>query len=104
MASIWRHPNSKYWTAWYTNKNGRQVKRSTKHTQRKDAMAVAMEFERVEQQAPWGSISTVQIQKVFNELVERTTGDSIMTPSVEKDWPWTSRPSRWLFIVRSDMP
>jgi hypothetical protein len=36
-----------------------------------------------------GTLSTLQIQKVFSDLVEKTTGDSIMTPSVGdylKDW------------------
>lgn len=89
MASIWQHPNSKFWTACYTNKDGKQVKRSTKQTKRAKALAVALEFERVEQQARRGTVSTLQIQKVFNDLAEKTTGDSILTPSVAqylKDW------------------
>ncbi|MGO8931977.1 MAG: tyrosine-type recombinase/integrase [Limisphaerales bacterium] len=48
-----------------------------------------MEFERVEQQIRHGVLSTLQIQKVFNDLAEKTTGDTILTPSVEsylKDW------------------
>ncbi len=89
MASIWKHPNSRFLTACYTDKDGRQVKRSTKQTDRRKALAIAMEFERVEQQTRRGVLSTLQIQKVFNDLVERTTGDTILTPSVEKylrDW------------------
>ena len=62
---------------------------STKQTNRGKAYTVALEWQRVEQQAREGNISTLQIQKVLNELVEKTTGDTIMTPSVEKymkDW------------------
>jgi integrase len=89
MASLWKHPRSKYWTACYTNKDGKQVKRSTKLTDRKQARTVAMELERVEQKVRQGTMSTLQIQKILNDLVEKTTGDTIMTPTVEdylKEW------------------
>jgi integrase len=89
MASLWKHPNSRFWTACYTDKDGKQVKRSTKQTDKRKALAIAVEFERVEQQTRRGVLSTIQIQKVFNDLVEKTTGDTILTPSVEKhlkDW------------------
>ena len=84
MASLWKHPKSKFWTACYTNREGKQVKRSTKQTKRKEALTVAMEWERVEQQVRQGTVSRLQIQKVFNDLAEKTTGDTIMTPSVEE--------------------
>ena len=84
MASIWKHPKSPYFTACYTNAEGAQVKRSTKLTDRNKAYQVALEWERMEEQARAGTLSTAQIQKVFNEVVEKTTGDSILTPSVEK--------------------
>jgi integrase len=84
MASIWKHPDSPYFTACYTNAAGTQVKRSTKLKDRNKAYQVALEWERVEQQARAGTLSTAQIQKVFNEVVEKTNGDSILTPSVEK--------------------
>lgn len=84
MASIWKHPNSKYWTACYTNSNGVQVKRSTKSIDRNAALQIALEFERVEKQARAGTITTVQVQKVFNEVVEKSTGETIIAPSVEK--------------------
>jgi integrase len=89
MASIWKHPNSRFLTACYTDKDGKQVKRSTKQTDRRKALAIAMELERVEQQIRRRVLSTLQIQKIFNDLAEKTTGDTIMTPSVEqylKDW------------------
>jgi hypothetical protein len=89
MASLWKHPNSRFWTACYTNKDGKQVKRSTKLTDRKKALAIAQELERVEDLVRRGTVSTLQLRKIFNDLVERTTGDNIMAPSVEtylKDW------------------
>ena len=48
-----------------------------------------MELERVEQLARRGTVSTLQIQKLFNDVVEKATGDTILTPSVKKslkDW------------------
>src|ERR1017187_3246846 len=89
MASIWQHPKSKFLTACYTDRDGRRIKRSTKQTKRAKALTIALEFERVEQLARRGTVSTLQLQKVFNDLAEKTTGDTIMTPSVEKyleDW------------------
>ena len=79
-----------YWTACYTDRDGRQVKRSTKQTKRKDALTIALEFERVEQQARRGTMTRVQVQKVMNETVEKILEETIVTPSVEdylrKDW------------------
>jgi len=83
MSSIWKHPNSQYWSACFTNAEGKQVKRSTKKTDRESARIIAIEWERAENQARSGSISTAQIQKVFNEVVEKTTGDNILSPSVK---------------------
>ena len=48
MASIWKHPNSKFWTACYTDRDGKQVKRSTTQIKRKQALTIALEWERVE--------------------------------------------------------
>ena len=87
MASLWKHPKSKYWTACYTNKDGKQVKRSTKQTERGQAFAVALAWERVEQQARYGTVSALQIQRVFNDLVERITGDTIVTLRVTRSAP-----------------
>jgi len=89
MASVWKHPNSKFWSACYDNKDGKRIKRSTKLTDRRQALAVALELERVEELARRGMLSTLQIQKLFNDVVEKATGDTILTPSVEdylKEW------------------
>ena len=51
MASIWKRPNSKFWSACYTDQDGKRIKHSTKQTQRRKALGVALELERVEQQA-----------------------------------------------------
>ncbi len=89
MASLWKHPNSRFWTACYTDKDGRQVKRSTKQTERKKAMLLAVEWENLEARARNATVSTLQIQKVLNDLVTKVTGESTNTPTIEKyltDW------------------
>jgi len=89
MASITQHPNSRFFTACYTNFEGKQVKRSTKETNRNKALQIAIEWEALEQKARRGMLTTVQIQKVLNELSEKTTGDDVRLPSVEaflNDW------------------
>ena len=41
MASITKREKSKYWIACFTNRDGRQLKRSTKTTDRNQAMQIA---------------------------------------------------------------
>ena len=45
MASVWKHPESKYWFACFSLPNGRRTKRSTKTTSRSDAQKIADKFE-----------------------------------------------------------
>ena len=45
MASVWRHPQSKYWTACFRDSSGRQRRASTKETDRKKAMRIAETYE-----------------------------------------------------------
>ena len=44
MASIVKRKNSRFWTACYTNRDGRQLKRSTKTTDKNQATEFAIEF------------------------------------------------------------
>lgn len=89
MASLWKHPNSRFWTACYTDRDGRQVKRSTKQTEKKKAMLIAVEYERLESLARKTGVSTRQMQKVLNDMLEKTNEETIVTPTTEKylrDW------------------
>jgi integrase len=47
MASIWRHPNSQYWTACFRDEAGRQRRITTKTTNRGEARKIAEAFEKV---------------------------------------------------------
>ena len=89
MASLTKHPKSKYFTACYTDKDGRRVKRSTKSTDRNTALRIAIEWEEAEQKAREGNLTKAQLTRILSELSERATGDGIQVPSVEKyltDW------------------
>ena len=89
MASIARRTKSKYWSACYTDRDGNQRKRSTKTTDRNEALRIAIEVEAVEQKARKPGLTTGQLQKILNEVSEKVLGDSLSVPSVEaylKDW------------------
>lgn len=89
MASITKHTKSRFFTACYTDRDGRQVKRSTKSTDRNEAMRIACELERVEKQARRSNMTTAQLQRIFSDFSEKVTGDQFEVPSVEiylNDW------------------
>ena len=46
MASIAKHPQSRYWTACFRDQHGRQRRVSTKETDRKQALRIAQEYEK----------------------------------------------------------
>jgi hypothetical protein len=46
MASVWRHPQSQYFTACFRDHNGRQRRITTKETNRKKAQMLADEYEK----------------------------------------------------------
>lgn len=57
MASVVRRTKSRFWKACNTDRDGRQLKRSTKTTVRSQAMQIALELERVEQEARKGALT-----------------------------------------------
>src|SRR6516165_10314611 len=77
MASIWKrtHPKSKskYWTACWRDREGKQHRASTKKTDRKEALKIAEEFE----QAALGNRSLQQIQATLIRLHEEATGSKV---------------------------
>jgi integrase len=89
MASIVKREKSRFWIACFTDRDGRQLKRSTKSTDRRQALEIALELERVGRQARQGVLTTTQLKKVLNDVSERVTGDSLIAPTVEaylNDW------------------
>jgi integrase len=83
MASIVKRENSRFWTACFTSRDGRQLKKSTKTTDKNQALEIAIEFERIERRAMQGTLTTNQIKKVLNDVSEKITGDTLIAPFTE---------------------
>jgi integrase len=91
MASLWKHPQSKYWTACYTAADGTQLKRSTKETDKRKARIIAEAWERVESLGRDGLLtSEEQLRRVIEQSFERLTGRKAENLTV-RDWL-----SRWI--------
>jgi integrase len=84
MASLWKHPNSPFWTACFTDETGRQVKRSTKLKDQRQAFKVAQAFEDAGKLARSAELTRSAAVKLVNELMERTTGEGMDTRSTRK--------------------
>lgn len=80
MASVWKHPQSPFWTACYTGGDGRQRKKSTKilatEKNRRKAQRIADEMERAHRMRA----TRTQIFKMCCDLVRETT-DEEMEPA-----------------------
>ena len=89
MASVAPHPKSRFWYACYTDRDGKQRKRSTKTTNKRKARRFADEIEAVERKARETQLTNSQLQKVLTEVSERVNGESLDVPTVEDyfhDW------------------
>ena len=85
MASVWRHPESQYWTACFRDENGRQRRIPTKETSSKKALKIAEEFER----AVKTKRTLKQVQNALDRLHEEVSGQSVKRTTFRKyqsDW------------------
>lgn len=73
MASIRKHPKSKYWYACITLPDGRQTQRSTKQTNAKAALAIADKLEA----ATRAKLTEKQARKIVAEIFEMVNGDRL---------------------------
>ena len=78
MASLWKHPNSPYWTACFTDKEGRRRKRSTKETSHAKAMKLAEKYEEAARKRRTFS----QVREVLHELHKEMTGEQLKIVSL----------------------
>jgi integrase len=90
MAAILKRKGSQFWCAVWRDAQGRQIWRSTKQTDRKKALADALDYERADKLAGAGSLVEAQAQKIVRDILERAgTGDTLRTPAIAdwlKDW------------------
>jgi integrase len=91
VASLWRHPRSKFWTACFRDQNGKQRRISTKSTDRKTAQRVADEYEK----AVLNKRTLRHVQKVLDRLHEEISGERVVRVSVRSaiaSWLETKEP------------
>ena len=85
MASIWKHPKSRFWTACFTDDNGRQLKRSTKLTDRAKALIIAQKYETAYRL----KLTEAQARKVVSDIFEQIHGEQLYHATTKKffaDW------------------
>jgi integrase len=77
MAELRKHPKSKYYSARFYDAFGKQLTRSTKETDKKKALKIALAYEEAAQ-----TVKTAKYtRKVITELHERITGESLASQS-----------------------
>jgi integrase len=85
MASVWKHPNSPYWTACFTDLEGRRKKRSTKEKNRRKAEKLAEQYEEAARKRRTFS----QVRTVLQDLHREITGEELKSVTVRehvKNW------------------
>jgi integrase len=91
MSSVWRHPESRYWTACFRDASGKQRRVSTKTADRKKAMRIADEFEKTASTRR----TLRQTQKAIARLHEEIAGESIPQKSLRayaQEWVAAKKP------------
>ena len=78
MASIWRNPKSKYFTACFRDASGRQRRVTTKETNRRRALKIAEAFERTAREKR----TLVHTRRVIERLHEEISSQKIQRPSL----------------------
>lgn len=80
MASLWKRPDSKYWIACYTTPDGRQLKRSTKTTDKLKAKRLAETFE----QEARTKRTAIQARRVLTGIYRDLSGEELPSQSVRE--------------------
>jgi integrase len=91
MASVWRHPLSKYWTACFRDLAGKQRRITTKETDRKRAQRLADEYE----SAVRTKRTLHQAQLVLDRLQQEISGQAVQRKTVRAycaEWLATKEP------------
>lgn len=86
MASIWKHPQSKFWFACITTPDGKRTKRTTKTTDRKLAEKLAAQYE----EAANKKKTALNTRRVIQELHASITGEDLVFPTIRQHF------ERWL--------
>ncbi|MCP5558916.1 MAG: site-specific integrase [Verrucomicrobiaceae bacterium] len=82
MASLWKHPESKYWVACYTDGQGKQRKKSTKIAATEKNRAAALRIADEMEKAHRRRLTTSQIFNLCGNLVKEITGEEMEAVAV----------------------
>jgi integrase len=85
MASIFKRPRSPFYFCSYRSGDGRWLKKSTKQTDRRNAMEFCHKLEEAERAALSHTLTTAQARKLFNEILERA-GDEPLDNFTTEEW------------------
>ena len=77
MASIHAHRRSKYWYAAFVGPDGKRNFKSTKTTDKRLALKLAIEWEDLSNAGKRGMLVASQARKVVSEIAERATGEPL---------------------------
>lgn len=83
MASLRKLKNSPYWIACLTLSDGTRTNKSTKSTERRAAMRIAMDWEQAAKDARKGILIEAQARKVVNDILQRAGAEMLNTDTVE---------------------
>jgi integrase len=74
---------SPYWICCYRSADGRRLKKSTKQTDKRNAMEVCSALERAENAAQAGTYTEQTARKLLGEILERVTGDRLQNYTIK---------------------
>ena len=80
MSSLWKHPQSKYFTACWTDATGRRMKRSTKSTDKKLAEKLARQFEEESR----SKRTAKQARRVLADIYRNLSGEEMPAMTVRE--------------------
>jgi site-specific recombinase XerD len=80
MASIWKHPESKFWFACFTTAEGKRTKRTTRTSDRKLAEKLAAQYE----EAANKKKTALNTRRVIQELHASITGEDLVFPTIRQ--------------------
>lgn len=85
MASVHKRPASQFWHAAFRGPDGRLILRSTKKTNRTEALVVALEFERAAKLAQRGELVEAQAREVLADIMKRANmGETLQKLSIQE--------------------
>jgi len=79
MAYLRKLPNSKFWIGGFTLPNGTRTQRSTKLTDRKEAMKLVMKWEEVSR----NRTTEAQFRRVISDIHEQIHGNALSSPDFD---------------------